>query len=83
MSGPADLLLVMRAFRGLIYYLERLDADVFWSGAIAKHIEAQHESLAHFDVSFLLIYRDQGKDRDSPGPSPLKYRRYHNQLCNE
>lgn len=34
MAGPANLILLMRAFRGLLYYLERLGEPVSWGLAI-------------------------------------------------
>ena len=45
LAGPANLLLVMRAFRGLTYYLDRLGEDVSWSQAIAPHLSKHRASL--------------------------------------
>ncbi|MFQ5489969.1 MAG: ABC1 kinase family protein [Phycisphaerae bacterium] len=43
MAGPAHLLLILRAFRGLTYYLNRLGQDVSWYHALRPHL-AEHES---------------------------------------
>lgn len=51
MSGPPWLVFVMRAFHGLVYYLDRLDAPVSWSIAIRRHLDANAAALAAIDVS--------------------------------
>lgn len=51
MSGPPWLVFVMRAFHGLTYYLDRLDAPVSWSIAIRKHLDANAAALAAIDVT--------------------------------
>jgi len=48
LAGPAHLLLVMRAFRGLTYYLERLGEDVSWSMAIRPHLAEHRAALDAF-----------------------------------
>lgn len=35
MAGPAKLILLMRAFRGLLYYLERLKAPISWERVLS------------------------------------------------
>ncbi|MCB9856706.1 MAG: AarF/ABC1/UbiB kinase family protein [Phycisphaerales bacterium] len=51
MSGPPWLVFVMRAFHGLTYYLDRLDAPVSWSIAIRRHLDANAAALAAIDVT--------------------------------
>lgn len=51
MSGPASLIFLMRAFRGLTYYLERLDTRVSWYAAVAPHLTEHQEALERFHVS--------------------------------
>lgn len=51
MSGPPWLVFVMRAFHGLTYYLDRLDAPVSWSIAIRRHLDAHADALAAIDVT--------------------------------
>ncbi len=46
MAGPASLILLMRAFHGLIYYLERLGQPVSWERALAPVIERHADRLA-------------------------------------
>ncbi|MEQ8787899.1 MAG: AarF/ABC1/UbiB kinase family protein [Pirellulaceae bacterium] len=36
-AGPPEMILLLRAFHGLQYYLARLDAPVFWSREIAPY----------------------------------------------
>ncbi|MCH7884644.1 MAG: hypothetical protein IIC01_05275 [Planctomycetes bacterium] len=43
MAGPARLILLMRAFRGVIFYLDRLGEEVSWERALSG-ILARHES---------------------------------------
>lgn len=43
MAGPAKLILLMRAFHGLLYYLQRLAEPVSW-GLMLKPILARHAS---------------------------------------
>lgn len=49
MSGPANLILLMRAFTGLIYYVQRLDRPVSWSIALAPCLAEHREALDRFD----------------------------------
>lgn len=51
MSAPAHLILVMRAFSGLCFYLERLGEPVSWSLAVRPHLEEFQAALAGVDVS--------------------------------
>ncbi len=51
MSGPAPLILLMRAFRGLTYYLERLRANVSWYVAATPHLGEHHDALDRIDAS--------------------------------
>lgn len=51
LSGPAQLIFVMRAFKGLTFYLERLGADVAWSIALRPWLEEHQAALAAIDVS--------------------------------
>ncbi len=43
MAGPANVILLMRAFRGLLYYLQRLDQPVSW-GIVLEPILQRHEN---------------------------------------
>ncbi len=45
MAGPAKLFLLMRAFRGVLYYLQRLQAPVSWNRTLDPII-ARHGALA-------------------------------------
>jgi predicted unusual protein kinase regulating ubiquinone biosynthesis (AarF/ABC1/UbiB family) len=51
MSGPAGMILVLRAFRGLIYYLEKLDTDAWWSGRLAPVMARHAAELNDLDLS--------------------------------
>ena len=44
MAGPAKLFLLMRAFRGILYYLDRFEAPVSWNRSLAPLI-ARHGAL--------------------------------------
>jgi predicted unusual protein kinase regulating ubiquinone biosynthesis (AarF/ABC1/UbiB family) len=46
MAGPAKLILLMRAFRGALYYLERLGEPVSWERALAPILERSAALLA-------------------------------------
>lgn len=46
MAGPASLILLMRAFHGLVYYLERLGQPVSWERELAPVIERNTDRLA-------------------------------------
>ena len=37
-AGPAELVFLLRAWHGMVYYLRGLDAPVDWSAAIAGHL---------------------------------------------
>ena len=39
MAAPAHLILLMRAFSGLLYYLDQLGESVSWSIALRPHLE--------------------------------------------
>jgi len=45
MAGPANLILLMRAFRGVLFYLEKLGAPVSWERILAP-ILARHNQAA-------------------------------------
>lgn len=45
MAGPANLILLMRAFRGVLFYLEQLAAPVSWERILAP-ILAEHSEAA-------------------------------------
>ncbi len=49
MSGPASLILLMRAFKGLTWYLEQFDRPVSWGIAIKPYLDAHRKELDHFD----------------------------------
>lgn len=51
LSGPAHLILLMRAFSGLIHYLEKLRAPVAWSIALRPHLAEHAAALSAFDSS--------------------------------
>ncbi len=51
MAGPAHLIFVVRAFKGLTYYLDKLGADVSWYHAIRPYLNENRAALAGFDVS--------------------------------
>ncbi len=51
LAAPARLIFVMRAFTGLIYYLERLESNVAWSIALRPHLDEHQPALAAFDAS--------------------------------
>jgi predicted unusual protein kinase regulating ubiquinone biosynthesis (AarF/ABC1/UbiB family) len=38
-AGPPEMILLLRAFHGLQYYLSRLDAPLFWSREIAPYFD--------------------------------------------
>jgi hypothetical protein len=37
-AGPAGMILLLRAFQGLVYYLSRLEAPIFWNDAFKPHV---------------------------------------------
>ncbi|OWY71797.1 hypothetical protein B7486_09040 [cyanobacterium TDX16] len=45
MSGPPNFIFVMRAFRGLTYYLEKLDSPVSWGIALRPHLAMHRNAL--------------------------------------
>lgn len=50
LSGPPHLIFVLRAFRGLTYYLRRLDAPVAWSIALKPYLAEFRDELEAFDA---------------------------------
>lgn len=58
MSGPPNLIFLLRAFRGLIYYLEKLSVNVSWRIALAPHLAAHRAALDSFDTSTPIKVRD-------------------------
>lgn len=50
MSGPPWLIFVMRAYRGLLFYLERLNAPVAWSIAVRPFLMQHRTELDAFDA---------------------------------
>lgn len=46
MAGPAKLILLMRAFRGVLYYLERLGETVSWERTLEPILERNAKHLA-------------------------------------
>lgn len=46
MAGPAKLILLMRAFRGVLYYLERLGEPVSWGRTLEPILERNATQLA-------------------------------------
>ncbi|HUN81946.1 MAG TPA: AarF/ABC1/UbiB kinase family protein [Phycisphaerae bacterium] len=50
MSGPPWFVFVMRAFAGLVYYLEKLAVPVSWSKEIGPFLAKHREQLDAFDV---------------------------------
>ncbi len=51
MSGPANLMLMMRAFHGLVYYMDKLGVDVPWAFHLQRYEQASSQALTAFDVS--------------------------------
>lgn len=47
-SGPAELLFVLRVFGGLCYYLGRLGVDVNWSAAIEPHLAHSRDAVSQW-----------------------------------
>ncbi len=45
MAGPANLILLMRAFRGVLFYLEKLGTPISWERILAP-IKAKHDKQA-------------------------------------
>lgn len=45
MSGPPNFIFVMRAFRGLTYYLEKLDSPVSWGIALRPYLALHRQAL--------------------------------------
>jgi predicted unusual protein kinase regulating ubiquinone biosynthesis (AarF/ABC1/UbiB family) len=45
MSGPPNFIFVMRAFRGLTYYLEKLDSPVSWGIALRPYLAMHRQAL--------------------------------------
>lgn len=45
MSGPPNFIFVMRAFCGLTYYLEKLDAPVSWGIALRPYLAMHRQAL--------------------------------------
>jgi len=50
-AGPPDLIWLLRAFRGVSYYLSRMDAYVSWEFAIRPFLTERAAELAAIDVS--------------------------------
>ena len=50
MSGPPWFIFVMRAFAGLVYYLEKLDAPLSWSKEIAPYLARRRVEIDAFDA---------------------------------
>lgn len=51
MSGPPQLIFILRAFRGLTFYLHRLGASAAWSIALRPHLARYRRTLDAFDAS--------------------------------
>lgn len=49
-AGPPELILLLRTFHGLQYYLARLEAPVFWSRAIAPYFERYADEMASLEL---------------------------------
>lgn len=45
MAGPAKLILLMRAFRGVVYYLSKLQAPVSWNLLLKPMLDARASAL--------------------------------------
>ncbi len=50
MAGPAKLILLMRAFRGVLYYLERLGAPVSWERLLSPIVAKHSNALTKLDI---------------------------------
>ena len=45
MSGPAELVFVLRVFSGICFHLSRLGVDVCWSSLIRPHLDAARAAI--------------------------------------
>lgn len=50
MASPAKLILLMRAFRGVLYYLERLGESVSWERLFAPIVARHQHTMATLDI---------------------------------
>lgn len=51
MAGPAKLIFLMRAFRGLLYYLERLQEPVSWGLMVKPLLERHAADMRNIDLA--------------------------------
>ncbi|MBY0589080.1 AarF/ABC1/UbiB kinase family protein [bacterium] len=79
-SGPARLVFLMRAFHGLVYYLERLGEPINWGWhvmpIIEKHLQAAQQlvlpeappsdaSMAHLAKHLCILVKENGRTKAS------------------
>ena len=50
MAGPAGLILLLRAFRGVLYYLERLDQPVSWGLTMQPILDRHAEAIRSLSI---------------------------------